>query len=45
MGRRSETVGAALEALVDGGQVQVMEDEGKAKRYFPATSPEGGFTH
>ena len=43
-GRRNETVGAALEALVDSGQVKVMED-GKAKRYFPATSPEGGFTH
>ena len=44
MGKRSETVGAALEALVDGGQVTV-ELEGKAKKYFPATSPEGGFTY
>lgn len=43
MGKRSETVGAALEALVDGGQVTV-ELEGKTKKYFPATSPEGGFT-
>lgn len=43
MGKRSETVGAALEALVDGGQVR-MEEEGRAKKYFPATSPEGGFT-
>ena len=43
MGKRSETVGAALEALVDGGQVTV-ELEGKAKKYFPAKSPEGGFT-
>ena len=43
MPRRSETVGAALEALVDSGQVR-MEEEGKAKKFYPATSPEGGFT-
>ena len=41
--KRSETVGAALEALVDNGQVR-LEEVGKAKKYFPATALEGGFT-
>ena len=40
--KRNETVGAALEALVDSGQVR-LEEVGKAKKYFPATAPEGGF--
>jgi len=41
--KRNETVGAAIEALVDSGQVR-LEEVGKAKKYFPATAPEGGFT-
>ena len=41
--KRSQTVGAALEALVDNGQVR-LEEVGKAKKYFPASAPEGSFT-
>jgi predicted HTH transcriptional regulator len=40
MSKRSETVGAALETLVDSGHVR-LEENGKAKRYFPATPSEG----
>ena len=40
MSKRSETVGAALETLVDSGQVR-LEQDGKAKRYSPATPSEG----
>jgi hypothetical protein len=41
--KRSDTVGAALESLLDSGQVR-LEEMGKAKRYFLADSSEGGFT-